>query len=203
VLEITADHILPRSLRWSDPSDNYMSHVVFEFDDDGDGPTTMITKASPQYLDGTYDEIREHQISSRGLQTTLGGAGVAEVVADALFARYGDPAPRVRFSTFFSRHLAEAGDVVTLTTSQMPDWDGRGETAERLLLCLSVKPGPQRVDFDCLDLTGALTAGERAIIAPNGQANYTSATAAEKMYAYIASDATEELSNGDPAYVWS
>ena len=203
VLAVTSATILPRSLKWSDPADNYMSHVIFEFDDDGDGPQTTLKRASPQFLAATYDEIREHPISSKGLQTALGGAGIADAVADALFSRYGDPAPRVKFSTFFSRHLAEAGDVISLVTDQMPDWDGRGIGSTRLMLCLSVKAGPQKVDFDCLDLTAALTAGERAIIAPNGQADWTAASDAEKVYAYIASDVTEEMSDGEPAYVWS
>lgn len=188
----------------ADSSDFHITHITFQLGDAGDGPTILLRRASPQYLAGDYPGVeRRHEIASRGLQPDLGGVSVADAVMDMLFARYGVPPPRVRLTTMFKEHhLVEAGDVVRLSSRFWTDWDGRGVEAERLLETLSVRPNVDRVEFDVIDLTGALTAGTRAIISPNGQADWTAADATEKQFAYIADAATGEFSDGESAMIW-
>lgn len=203
VLAWTDSHLITRP-QWDDSSPLYLSHLIYELDDSGDGPQTTIQRASTQFLDQTQTEVREHQITSRGLQTSLGGSSFALSVADSLFTRYGDGPPRVKFAVKMSQHQVEGGDLVTLTTRYYPDWDGRGSGSTRYLEILSAKPGPQRVEIDAIDLTGPLTAGTRAIIAPDTAPNWTSATAADKVYAYIGDQASGQFSDGTTnPYVWS
>ena len=149
-------------------------------------------------------EERALSIKSRGLRSTLGGISIANATMDALFVRYGTPPARVALQTLFSAHLLEAGDVVEMTSDYYPDIDGRGVGATRLLEVLSVKAGPFRVEAEAIDLTAPLTVGRRAVIGPAAMGDYTAATTDEKeTYAWLADDATEELSTGDAAYIWS
>lgn len=188
-----------------DSSEYHITHITYALADMGDGPTITLKRASPEYLSGQFaGEERTHDITSRGLQPTLGGVGIAHTVMDALFARYGAPPPRVRLTVFFKKHRIEAGDVVRFSSQFWTDWDGRGITAERLLEVLSVKTSVDRVELDCVDLTIPLTAGQRAVIAPNFSPAVTWATASEaqKQYAFIANQATGQFSDSTPAMVW-
>jgi hypothetical protein len=190
--------------QWSDPNDLLVTEVIFQLGHDGDAFTAEIQRSSPQFLAGKYKQPRTHKIISRGLQLDLGGMSIADAVIDQIFARYGDPPARVKFSTTYQKRLSQPGDALRLSTVFYPDVDGLGEGAERLLEALSVKGNINKTDFDCVDLTGPLSLGARAaVIAPNGQPNYTSASAAQRAYAYLADEATSQLSNGDTAYYWS
>lgn len=179
-----------------DSPEFYISFIDFSLDDTGDGPALKLPRqASDAYLSGAYKRERLHEISSRGLQTVLGGISQAGVVMDALFRRYAVPPPRAKFSTFFGGfHLAEAGDVLKMTATLYPDWDGQGTGATRLLEVLSVHPNVSRVDFDCIDLTGTLADGVRAaVIGPDGDLGYT----------LLADEATGLLGDGSAAFFWS
>jgi hypothetical protein len=201
---VTDDHLTQRPT-WGDSYDLYLSHVRFELDHDGSEFGTLLPPlASYQYLDATYDEEREHRISSRGLQSDLGGISIARTVVDQLFRRYSDPPPRIKLSVFFAKHLIEAGDVITLTTDYLRDTDGQGVGATRYLEVLRVAPSGSRVELDCIDLTGANTSPPIAIIAASGDPpadTYGAATTADRAYCFIANAATGLFSNGDAAYV--
>lgn len=200
---VTDQQLIADSLTWGEEGELYVSGARFEMDYDGSNFGLIYEKASPQFLASARAEVRIHNVVSRGLQTSLGGVSIADAVADALFSRYGQAPPRVSFDAFFSRHLAEAGDILSLTSEAYPDWDDRGAGSERLLLVLSAKPGPQKVSFDAIDLTGAISAGTRALIAPESTPDWTSATAADKAYAFIGDQASGQFSDGTTnPYVW-
>ena len=67
-----------------------------------------------------------------------------------------------------------------------------------------MQTGQDSVSADGIDLTAAASGiaegALAAAIAPAGQLNYTSATAAQKEYAYLADVATLKMSNGDAGY---
>lgn len=204
---ISDDHIIDIP-QWVDSSDYYMSHVRFSLDYDGsDYGTVLPPRASPEYLEGEYDEERVHIIQSQGLRSALGGISIADTVTEALFRRYATPRARIRFSTLYNRHTAEAGDVIRCTASKVPDIDGRGRGGERLFEVLQVRPSVNRVEFDCLDLTDALTGNRVAVIgppegAPDELPDYDSATEDQKRYAFIAPDDTGVFADGRGAYAW-
>ena len=60
------------------------------------------------------------------------------------------------------------------------------------------------MSFELIDLTKPLKAGRRGVISPAGTVDYTSATTEEKnTFAWLADEATEQMSNGDEPYSWS
>lgn len=198
---LTRDHIRGKpTLR--DSTDYHITHIVYELGDVGEGPTVRLQRASPQYLDGRYAARPPHEITSAGQQVDLGGVSIADAVMDALFARWGDPPPRVKMATHFSQHRIEAGEAVLMEHEHYPDWDGRGAGSTRQLEVLMAKPAVSKVDLECLDLTPALDVGTPAIIAPDTAPDWTSATAEDKAYAYLSDDSSETMSDGSRSYIW-
>jgi len=60
-------------------------------------------------------------LESKGLTTALGGGDFLATRKAKVFERYATPPPRISISTWFSQWLTEAGDVVPLTHSLLPD----------------------------------------------------------------------------------
>lgn len=204
-LQTLDDSVILQKPIWSDSRDLLITHVDFELDHDGDGfQLKLPRRASPQWLAGDYLEERVHKVSSRGLQSDLGGVSVADSIIDTLFERYGDPPPKIKIKNFYRMRSVEPGDVVKMESDYYPDVDGLGTGGTRLLEVLSVRAQNMSVDIDAIDLTSPLTEGRHAVIAPDSIADYTSATTAQQdAYAFIADAGTGQLSNGDTAYIWS
>ena len=204
-LQTLSDSVLVTRPKWRDSNDLLVTAIDYSILDGDGNELKLPRRCSPEWLAGTVKgEERVLSIRSRGLRSTLGGISIASATMDALFVRYGTPPSRVALQTLFSAHLLEAGDVAEMTSDYYPDIDGRGVGATRLLEVLSVKAGPFRVEAEAIDLTAPLTVGRRAVIGPAAMGDYTAATTDEKeTYAWLADDATEELSTGDAAYIWS
>lgn len=202
VVTLTDDHVIGTP-PWADSSELYMSHVQYELDHDGSTfQTKLPRRASWEYLTAQTSEVRLHSIQSRGLRTELGGISIADAITDMLLRRHAVPPPRIRMAVFFSQHRIEAGELVACTSGRLPNVDGLGEGATRYLEVLSRRPTADKVELDVIDLTAYSTAARTAVIAPNGQPDYGSASAEEREFAYIADDSTGTFANGDDAYIF-
>ncbi|MHA2070054.1 MAG: hypothetical protein ACXABY_37285, partial [Candidatus Thorarchaeota archaeon] len=71
---------------------------------------------------------------SKGITTALGGSDFFAKRKTKIFARYATPPPRITIQTWFSSWLTEAGDIVPLTHSKIPNIETgtRGLTDERM-----------------------------------------------------------------------
>lgn len=203
--DVMSDAVLTAKPIWGDASDVLVTHIDYEMDHDGSSFDLQLPRrASPQYLADPTIEERVLKISSRGLKSALGGISIADAVMDLFFQRYGNPPPKVRLQAFFRRHTVEPGDVIPITSDYYPDVDGKGVGGTRYLEVLSVKPSAFKVDIEAIDLTAPIEGGTPAVISPTGTPVFGSASEAElAAYAWLADDATGELSDGTPAWIWS
>ena len=189
-----------------DSREYHVTHIKFFLDYDGSSFLLELPmRASPQFLSGKYkNQKRIIEIKSRGLQSINGGVGTAYAVMDKIFQLYGDPAFLLSIDCFFKKHLVEPGDIVEIKTIHYKDLDGIGPDAIRYGTVLNSKPGQNKMSFELIDLTKPLKAGRRGVISPAGTVDYTSATTEEKnTFAWLADEATEQMSNGDEPYSWS
>ena len=118
-----------------------INEIEVFYDYDGDDFVTEIF-----YIDGTSVDNRGPgkkplKIKTKGLHTSHSPASIAGRAVDILetrrnrvFGRFATPPIKLNLSTFFSRWLSEAGDVVPFTHSLIPDITAgtRGLTADRM-----------------------------------------------------------------------
>ena len=73
-------------------------------------------------------------LEAKGITTALEGEDFFAKRKSKVFERYAIPPPKISMATWFSRWLTEAGDIVPVTHSQLPDVEAgtRGITAERM-----------------------------------------------------------------------
>lgn len=74
------------------------------------------------------------KLEGKGITTALGGSDFFAKRKAKIFERYATPPPRITMSTWFSRWLTEAGDIVPITHSILPDIESgtRGITSESM-----------------------------------------------------------------------
>lgn len=192
--------------RWSANLGEAITHIDFEMDHDGDSFQTALNGifVSEEFMAGRILTENRLKISSRGLQTSLGGISIVRAIADSIFRRYQKPPPKVQFEAMLWKLGTEAGDVVSLEADSYPNAEnpeafGRG--VPRYVEIVSSGIVKDRVRFQGLDLSAALVDGERiAIIAPSGTPAFTSATSAQKRYAFLAGSDDKQLSTGAGGY---
>lgn len=206
--ELTDSEIVTQPVVVEDGS-RLVSHVQFKLDWDGsDYQTVLPPMATTPWLLGDVRAERIHEIESQGLHTSSGGIVVARIIMATLFQRFGNNPRRVTCRVQSTKSLLESGDTVKITSRLYPNADfGRalGKNQPRLAEIVSIRPGAVEMDLEMLDLTAAgagIAEGARAgTIAPTGQADYPSATDAERAYAYVADVTTGKLSTGAPGYL--
>jgi hypothetical protein len=113
---------------WDANLDAMVNEVELYYDHDGDD---FVNEAF--YVDGTSITLRGPgkgpvTIKSKGLRTSIVGSSAPDRATDQLerrknkvFGRFATPPISIKFTTFFSRWLSEAGDVVPFTNRLLPD----------------------------------------------------------------------------------
>ncbi len=205
VLQSFTDDSLLKPPAWSGNYGGGVTHISISLDHDGDDyQTELPLMVSAECLAGRARVLNRVDIRSRGLQTSLGGVSIARTVADSIFRRYQVAPPKVGFEVMLHKLAVEAGDVVRLRSITYPNIEGSqplGVDKDRLLEVYSVGVVKDRIKCAAIDVSGPLQSTEQvAIIAPNGQAVWTSATPAEKDYAYLADPDTKKMSDGQSGY---
>lgn len=183
-----------------------ITHIDFELDHDGDSFQTTLTGifVSEEFMSGRVLKENRLKLSSRGLQTDLGGMSIVRAIADSIFRRYEKPPPKVRFDAMLWKFGTEGGDLVSLESLTYPNVEnpqafGRG--APRYIEIISAGLAKDRVQYEGLDLSALLVEGERiALIAPAGTGAYSASSAALRKYAFLADGSDGLLPDGKPGY---
>lgn len=90
----------------------------------------------------------------------------------------------------------QLGSLVNASTRRLTDAAG----APKALPCRVVRMKDAGSHFEATVLSTGYARQRYAVIAPNGQPNYGSATEAERQYAYISNTGTGLMGNGDEGY---
>lgn len=136
VQSFTEDNIIGLP-RWDANLEGVINEVEFsydwdEVDEEYDSQEFYIETTS---LNNRGPGKKPIEIKSRGLHSTLVDAsGILELRKNKIFARYATPPTKLSLKTFFSRWLSEAGDIVPVTHSRLPDPESgtRGYSARRM-----------------------------------------------------------------------
>jgi len=103
----------------------------------------------------------------------------------------------VRFTAKLDpRNEVTLGQLVTLTHPKLVDATGAPKATSMRVVRVADKGSHQEVAL----LTTGFKRTRYGFIAPNGQPDYTGASAAQRLYAYVATTATSKMSNGDDGY---
>lgn len=120
--------------------------------------------------------------------TAINGASFATFLARKILNRFRDPAASVKFqvginNVAYGSAFLKPTDLIDLTTDEAFEYGEEGWAGERIMLT-SVRPDVEKgvVDIEGLETKQYKVYG---FIAPAGQANYGTATATEKLRAYI------------------
>jgi hypothetical protein len=118
------------SFRWATGDRGIINRVLIEYD--WDATASTFTK---RVLYEHTESIRRYgprpplTISSTGLQTSAASTAFLDARVTDVFKRFGNgPAPVLQVETFYRRHAWDAGDIVGITSSHIPNLL-RGERA--------------------------------------------------------------------------
>jgi hypothetical protein len=174
---------------------------VFRFDySDDDKPGAEKVASYKPSLD-KYALAGENIIESRGLRSSFGGYAIAAIVSRLIFLRYANK--QLQFGglpNIWSQSLLEPGDIVSVTSSIVPDRElgVLGITAKSFeILDRTWDPMNGIASFKLLAVD--LEENTQFNIAPNGEADFTAASAGDKgTYLFLSND-SGEYSDATPA----
>jgi len=206
----TTENILDNSIKINNKTETQISRVIVHFAPNDTWGTKDHT---------SEDDFNEHLVWINAAAENSNGQGdlvEKEFFADWIFKlqdaksfanryirRYSPTAPaELEFEVYRRDAETETGDIIELTSDQFAEDDGSDSTLKFQLLA---KSESQRgvINMKALETKFVL---KYAFITPNGYPDWTSATAAQKEYGYIAdvdSAGVAEMSDGSPAsYIW-
>jgi hypothetical protein len=190
-----------------------INNILFRFDKDesSGGSGNYLSEALENFTESIskYGIYGSTIIESDGIRAGLQGFFVAAIVARMLFYRYGmktlafgkgNSATPVK--AHWTAAVLEPGDVIDITNSHIPNrLTGSIGITSKLFEVLDVKRDYETatVELTLLDATYLQNFG-RYLITPDGEANYTSASTADKAkYMFMCND-SDQYSNGDAAH---
>lgn len=155
-----------------------------------------------------FGKFGQQIIESQGMRSSFQGYSQARLLARWIFLRYGLKTQQITDMHFFWKAcLLELGDLVAITNSKIPDrtagvvgvsgklfevldrtWDFTTYTVKLTLL-----------DASFLTSIWGVGATGPALIAPNGEADYTAASTSDKATYMFQCGNDDKYSNGDPA----
>lgn len=201
--QVTANHVLNLS-SWERLYRDHLNKFRFYGDydpDDAEYDSTLYeTDLSEDTTDRTNTgETIEYRAESEILRSGLNGAEISAELAGRMRIRYLKTPAEVVLDVPMTFVETEVGDVIALTHPELPDLRAgtRGIT-DRLMTVVSVSP---LIEQGLMRLTLLDTNLSRyGVVAPAGQADYTSATTLQQDSFAFASDTDPDMSNGDEAY---
>lgn len=138
--------------------------------------------------------------------TQLNGQAYAQALADRHLSRYRDPVSSIRFSLdindgSYNGFFIKPTDLKTITTDEAFDKDSTSWSSEQMMLT-SVRFDPESFKID-LEAIQTRLRKNYGFIAPASYPDYSSATDAQKEYAFIA-DSSGQLGGSTALayYIW-
>lgn len=145
------------------------------------------------------DGLKELEIKSKWLQTHGGGVAVASDAANRLFLKFQRAIEQVTLELMPSQLDLNSSDTVKLTDDRIPDLVTRSHgITDATFEPVSVGPDILKARVP-VTLIGSYY-NRPGFIAPNTSPDYLSATAADRLYAFISDNADGKMSNGDDGY---
>jgi len=136
-----------------------------------------------------------------------GGDELAASIAKWYRARFAEPVPNLKLKAFLKEREIDVGDMVMVTWDSLPNWQPNptqaltGKGLDALVFEVTKKqPNFDRAECDLNCLGTAFSYRKFAVIGPNTLPAYTSATAAQKNYGFICSNANNKMGDGDAGY---
>lgn len=178
-----------------------VNQVTTRFDDDGTGKFLAESVQSYGASITKYGLFGEHIIESTGMRAAFQGFFMAAIISRLIFLRYGSKQLQMEgVSCLWTESLLEPGDIVSLTSSIVPDRAAgvmglTTKTFEILDRTWDFMAG--KVTFKLLELD--LSKFRQYLITPNGEADFAADTAPNQaQYLYLCDD-NDVYSNGSPA----
>ena len=118
-----------------------VNEVEVFYDHDGDDFQSQLFYIDSTSLNNRGPGKKPITIKSKGLHSSLSPSSLVSRAGsiilrrkNRIFGRFANPPLKMGLSTFFSRWLSEAGDIVPVTVSQLPDIEAgtRGLSLERM-----------------------------------------------------------------------
>ena len=121
LIEIGDDDIIGVP-KWDENLDGMINEIECSYDHDGDDFQTTDIYVDSDTFSGTRGPGSEPlKIESRGFDTDLGSAAVLERRAKSIFERFSPPPIKIQIKTFFRKWHLEAGDIISFSSSFLPD----------------------------------------------------------------------------------
>lgn len=175
--------------------------ISFRFDKQEDKFTSEAVRLMQVSID-KYGLQGQNIVESDGMRSGYQGFYLAQLVSNAVFARYGDKNPKVEVQGLWSTCLLEPGDLSLVTHSLMPDRKAgvMGLTNKLFEIeGMSLSFADFTTRFSLVD-AGTLTTYGAYRIASGGKPSWTSATEGDRArYMYI-SGADGKYSDGTTAH---
>lgn len=189
-----------------------VNNIEFRFDDDGTGNATFLADAIIQDAASInkYGQFGGKTIESQGLKSGLQGYFLARQTANLIFNRYGnknlcfDPNSASGGNgllCFWDAVICEPGDFVSVTHSQVPDRKAGVMGISNKLFEVKDKTynfSDGTVILSVIDV-GVFGGTGTILIAPDSEADYTSASSGDKAKYMFLSSIHAFYSNGDKA----
>lgn len=197
--------IIRDSLKIKDRTDLLISRVLFshtlinpvEYAKDPDKfLTTDIRADAEAESDNGFGKPFIRNIFSRWISAS----GGAILIATRLLARFKNVPKEIEFQLDASETPPDVGANFFMNSRDFQDEFGEANLLE--FQCRRVHYDHDKERFYVKALQFRFSTGRQAVVAPNGQADYTASSAADQAaYAFIADSTTERMSNGDDPYL--
>src|SRR5579884_3739167 len=187
-----------------------INQVTFRMDYDGSKfQTELLFLCAPSLQQ--FGLAGENIIESKGMRLARGGASLAGITANRIFARYsgvnpvtGSPrggAPSLSLVSQFMNLTIEAGDFVYFSHPQLPNLEtGTRGIYNRIMEVVDKQPNyaQGKMAYQLLD-TGWMGTKVLSRIAPQGTPAWSSASTAQReRYIFLSQEASQTYSDGTP-----
>lgn len=187
---------------------NFFNRVDFQYDyDDIAGEFNTQTIVLNLESELKADEVSVIKMVSKGLRkgNIYQGDRVVTRYSNQVFKRFSKGCPTINADSFYTNHLVELGDFVTIRSAYLPDLVTRQRNGEPVICWVVDKVinwEVGQVHF-ILQATGFLSTRRYFVIAPNSYPDYLAATEEQRKYGFVSKRLGPKsgvMSNGDNGY---
>lgn len=204
VAELTeADMAAPA--RWQREFGDHLNRFRFSGDwdpIDGEFDTELVSadSAADTTDQGDTGETIEYRIESRWLASDLEGAEIARELSARMRSRYLKTPARIVIPAVFTKRAIEAGDVILVTDTQIPDlFSGSRGLTKSAMTIVAVRP---EFESGTIELTMLDSGFKRyGVIAPSAKTgDFSTASDEDKNTFFFISDTNGQMGDGSAGY---
>lgn len=200
VMTLTRSNIMEIPAATTSP---LVNNVTFRFDDDGTGNATFLSEVIVQSAVSInkFGQFGAQTIESQGMKSGLQGYFLARQTASLIFGRYGNKNLAMDVHCFWDAIKVQPGDFVAVTHNQIPDRNAGtlGITSK----LFEVKDKVLHFSDGTITLSlidaGVFSSGGQILIAPDSEADFTSASSGDKLKYMFLSSVHAKYSDGTAA----